>query len=68
MYTQLDDGKLTIGLEGRVDSNNAAQFEQELFAALDAAPDAAPVLDAEKLDYISSAGLRVLMKLRRRTT
>ena len=66
MYKKLDDGKLTIGLDGRIDSNNAAQFERELFAALDAAPDAAPVLDAENLAYISSAGLRVLMKLRKR--
>ena len=66
MNTKLDNGKLTLALEGRIDSNNAAQFEKELFAALDAAPDAAPVLDAENLAYISSAGLRVLMKLRKR--
>ncbi|MBQ9346857.1 MAG: STAS domain-containing protein [Oscillibacter sp.] len=64
MHTNLESGKLTIGLEGRIDSDNASRFEKDLFAA----PDAAPVLDAEKLEYISSAGLRVLMKLRRRTT
>ena len=66
MYTKLDNGKLIIGLEGRIDSGSAARFEQDLFSALDAAPDAVPVLDAEKLAYISSAGLRVLMKLRKR--
>ena len=66
MNTKLGNGKLTIALEGRIDSNNASQFEKDLFAALDAAPDAPPVLDAEKLEYISSAGLRVLMKLRKR--
>ncbi|MBQ9346906.1 MAG: phosphotransferase [Oscillibacter sp.] len=66
MNTKLGNGKLTIALEGRIDSNNASQFEKDLFAALDAAPDAAPVLDAENLAYISSAGLRVLMKLRKR--
>ena len=28
------DGKLTIFLEGRIDTNNAAQTESELFAAV----------------------------------
>ena len=56
------DGKLTIALEGRIDTNNAAQTEKEIFDAIgDKTADI--IIDAEKLDYISSAGLRVLMKL-----
>ena len=65
MKTQLDNGKLTIYLEGRIDSNSAPQAERELLAAVDGASGMEPVLDAENLEYISSAGLRVLMKLRK---
>lgn len=66
MRAQFDNGTLTIYLEGRIDSNNAAQTEQELMAAADGAVDTVPILDADGLEYISSAGLRVLMKLRKR--
>ncbi|MBR0258635.1 MAG: anti-sigma factor antagonist [Synergistaceae bacterium] len=55
----------TICLEGRIDSNNAAETEKSLLAKANENPGAEIVLDAEKLDYISSAGLRVLMKLRK---
>ena len=64
--SEAENGKIYIYLNGRIDSGNAARFEKDLFSTLDAAPDAIPVLDAENLDYISSAGLRVLMKLRKR--
>ena len=65
MKTELQNGNLTIFLEGRVDSNNAQQVERELLDAASEAPGAAVTLDADKLEYISSAGLRVLMKLRK---
>ena len=58
------NGTLTIALEGRIDTNNAAQTESEIFAAVGGKTDDI-IIDAEKLDYISSAGLRVLMKLRK---
>ena len=44
-------------IKGKIDSNNAAEFEKELMAALPTE------LDASQLEYISSAGLRVLLKL-----
>ena len=66
MRTSLDNGKLTIFLEGRIDSGSAAQTEQALLSAAAAAPERVPVLDAQALEYISSAGLRVLMKLRKK--
>ena len=58
----------TIILSGRIDSNNAGRIQEEIFAELQAekAPEAITV-DADALDYISSAGLRVLMKLRKDT-
>ncbi len=59
------NGTLTVCLYGRVDASNAAETEAQLSAACAAAPDAAVVLDAEKLEYISSAGLRILLRLRK---
>ena len=65
MRTARKDNSLTLFLEGRIDSNNAAQVEREALAAVAEAPGAELALDAEGLEYISSAGLRVLMKLRK---
>jgi len=55
----------TIRLTGRIDSNNAAQLEKELLAAAEGMQEI--TLDAEELEYISSAGLRVLLKLKKQT-
>ena len=60
-----DNNKLTIGLEGRIDSGNAADIESEIIALMEEQNPAAVVLDAEKLDYISSAGLRIILRLRK---
>ena len=54
---------IIIDLTGRIDSGNAAQVEKEILAKLDGGGAAAVVLDAEKLEYISSAGLRILLRL-----
>ena len=62
-----ENNTITLSLEGRIDSNNAAEVEKSLLASADEHPNADIVLDAEKLQYISSAGLRVLMKLRKRS-
>ena len=62
-----ENGKLCVYLQGRIDSTNAAAFEQELTEALSARPELEPVLDAEGLGYISSAGLRVLLRLQKRS-
>ena len=51
--------KLTYALEGRLDTTTAPQLEAELKGALDGVKKL--VLDFEKLEYISSAGLRVLL-------
>ena len=54
-----------IPLSGRIDSNNAAQVEQELLAQLEGKGVCDLELDASQLSYISSAGLRVLLRLRK---
>ena len=65
MKSIFEGSRLTLFLEGRIDSNNAAGIERELMAEVAKVPGADIALDAEKLEYISSAGLRVLMKLRK---
>ncbi|MCR5592041.1 MAG: STAS domain-containing protein [Lachnospiraceae bacterium] len=51
--------ELTISLEGRLDTTTAPQLEEELTASLDDVKKL--VFDFSKLEYISSAGLRVLL-------
>ena len=53
----------TIQLKGRIDSRNVADLEQQILASVSPGMDIE--LDASELDYISSAGLRMLMKLRK---
>ena len=62
-----ENGALCLFLEGRIDSTNAPALEQALTEALDAHPGLTPVLDAQDLGYISSAGLRVLLRLQKQS-
>ena len=52
-------GELTIALEGRLDTVTAPELEAELKTALTGVTDL--IFNMEKLDYLSSAGLRVLL-------
>lgn len=61
----INNGVLTACLSGRIDASNAAEAEKQLTAARSTAPEADVVIDAEKLEYISSAGLRILLRLRK---
>ena len=54
---------MTVQLKGRIDSSNAAQVEQELLPQL--AGQTEIVLDAQDLAYISSAGLWVILRIRK---
>ena len=51
--------KLTIALQGRLDTVTSPELESELKTALDGAKEL--IMDFTKLEYISSAGLRVLL-------
>jgi anti-sigma B factor antagonist len=55
----LEGEKLSIALEGRLDTVTAPEFEAELKDSLDAITEL--VMDMKDLEYISSAGLRVLL-------
>ena len=50
---------LEVALEGRLDTMTAPELEAELNGSMEGAESL--VLDFSKLDYISSAGLRVLL-------
>lgn len=66
--SELKDGKLTIYLSGRIDSANAPDVEKEVLKIIgDSGIDAGSsiVVDASDLAYISSAGLRVLLHVRK---
>ena len=51
--------ELTLALEGRLDTMTAPELEAELNAVMGGADSL--TMDFSKLDYISSAGLRVLL-------
>ena len=55
----LEGNTLTLALEGRLDTTTAPDLEQAIKAELNHVD--ALVLDFSKLEYISSAGLRVLL-------
>ncbi|MBR5381951.1 MAG: anti-sigma factor antagonist [Oscillospiraceae bacterium] len=62
---RLENGVLTVCLEGHIDSLNAADIEKEIERLRAENPAAALTLDCERLSYISSAGLRVILRLRK---
>ena len=57
--TDIAEQTVRCALEGRLDTVTAPELETKLKEALEGATEL--VLDMEKLDYISSAGLRVLL-------
>ena len=56
------DGVITLALEGRLDTNTAPELEGELKDV----NSGDLVFDLAKLDYISSAGLRVFLSVQKR--
>ena len=54
------DGVVVLGLDGRVDASNAGGLEQKILALIDAG-ETRLVIDCAQLQYMSSAGLRVLL-------
>ena len=62
MNSSVQNENIIISLEGRIDTNNAAEVEKEIGDIIAANAGLTPVFDAKELKYISSAGLRVLMK------
>ena len=62
---RIDKEILYIAIEGRIDASNAALAEEKIFAIKNDNPGKHTVVDADNLEYISSAGLRVILRLRK---
>lgn len=60
-----DDGVLTIYLAGHIDSNNAGEIEAEITKIVDENKPSNIIIDAANLEYISSAGLRIVLRLKK---
>ena len=62
---RIDKDILYIAIEGRIDASNAAEAEEKIFSIKHDNPEKHTVVDADHLEYISSAGLRVILRLRK---
>ncbi|MBQ3273136.1 MAG: anti-sigma factor antagonist [Solobacterium sp.] len=62
--TQMDN-TVMIRLSGRIDSANSAEIENDILKQLEGKTDTAVTLDVEELEYISSAGLRVILRVKK---
>ena len=60
-----ENGTLTVFLSGRIDSSNADATEKEIAAIRESNSYDNLILDADCLEYISSAGLRVVLRLKK---
>ena len=57
------DDKLVVALEGRLDTMTAPELENDIKPALDGVKEL--TFDMAKLDYISSAGLRIILAVQK---
>ena len=55
----LEGGKLTVAISGRLDTTTAPELEEALKESMDGISEL--VIDFTETEYISSAGLRVLL-------
>lgn len=59
-----EQAKLCLAPVGRLDTTTSPELEKELDASLDGVKEL--IIDLKKLSYISSAGLRVILKAQKR--
>lgn len=59
-----EGNKLLVEIQGRLDTVTAPELEQELASVLEEVESL--VLDFAKLEYISSAGLRILLSTQKK--
>ena len=63
--TAVTENGAVIALSGRIDSSNAASVEAEIMAFAAGKENMSVIIDATDLQYISSAGLRVILRLKK---
>ena len=64
MKHNVENGTLTIFMEGVVNSFNAEEVEKEIDAIMSESSFERVVLDLEKTSYLSSAGLRIIVRIK----
>lgn len=61
-----DGGIFVVELEGRMDTNTSPEFQKEMEAYY-SKEGFNMILDFDKLDFVSSAGLRVLLLIQKKS-
>ena len=64
MKNKVENGTLTIYLEGKINSYNAEDVEKEIDALLQKNELQAIRIDMADVEYISSAGLRIIVRIK----
>ena len=59
----VENGILTVSLDGRLDTEAAVKFDAEIAEISKNNPHERMVIDAERLEYVASSGLRIILKL-----
>ncbi len=62
-HYRLDNGCLHVSLDGRLDTESSIRFDTEITDICRNNPHGSMVIDAGKLEYIASSGLRTILKL-----
>ena len=60
-----ENGKLIITLTGKIDSSNAPEVDGQIQELRKACPCGSIELDCDRLEYSTSAGLRVILRLKK---
>lgn len=68
MQFNLENGALTIFLEGRIDSQTSLSIEESVVKVVEGKDFDSLILNLENVDFLSSAGLRVILRLKKKFT
>jgi len=60
---KIENEILTFFIEGNIDSTNSSEVEESIFPILESTPHSEVVVDFGKVSYVSSAGLRVFLRI-----
>lgn len=66
MKFSVNDNQLFINIEGRIDSNTSNKIEEEITQLLLNNPHTSLVFNFEDVEFLSSAGLRVILRIKKK--